>query len=269
MSEFSRKTLLVTDAARGRSASMLPALVAGISLFSSPAIADDWNIGIGAGLISAPEYLGAEDYRTRVLPAVDIAYRNRVFFNFFEGLGAYLYSRGDFRLKAGIGYQAGRDEDDDESLRGTGDIGDAAVYSLGAEYQLGLYTAFVSLRQHDGGTDGRQLHAGIQAFYALREELSSPRLLLNFTVNYSDDDYMQGYFGVDSRQTAASGLAEYSASAGIASLRAGATGIYPLTKGWRITAVVQYLRLIGDAADSPLVRDEDQLFGGVFAGYRF
>jgi len=257
------------QARAGRLRSLMSAFVAGVSLLSSSLFADDWNIGIGAGVISAPEYLGAEDYQTRVLPAIDIAYRNRVFFNFFEGLSAYLYERGDFRLKAGIGYQAGRDEDDDESLRGTGNIGDAAVYNLGAEYQPGLYTVFVSLRQHDGGTDGRQLHAGIQAFYALREEFSSPRLLLNLTVNYSDDDFMQGYFGVDARQSVASGLPVYSARAGIASVRAGATGIYPLTNRWRITAVLQYLKLVGDAADSPLALDDDQLFGGVFAGCRF
>jgi outer membrane scaffolding protein for murein synthesis (MipA/OmpV family) len=252
-----------------RPRSLLPALVSGFSLLSSPGVADDWNIGLGAGMISAPLYLGAEDYQVRLLPAVDFAYRNRVFFNFYEGLSAYLHNRGDFRLKAGIAYQPGRDQDDDESLQGTGDIGDAAVYNLGAEYQLGLYTAFVSLRQHDGGTDGRQLHAGIQAFYALREERTSPRLLFNLTVNYSDEKFMQGYFGVDSEQSAASGLPVYSADAGIASVRAGATGFYPLTRYWRITAILQYRKLVGDAADSPLVLDEDQLFGGIFAGYRF
>ena len=96
----------------GRLRSLAPAFVAGVSPLSSPLFADDRNIGIGAGVISAPEYLGADDYPTRVLPAIDIAYRNRLFFNFFEGLSAYLYKRGDFRLKAGIGYQAGRDEDD-------------------------------------------------------------------------------------------------------------------------------------------------------------
>lgn len=249
--------------------SLLTALVAGFSLFSSPGLADDWNIGIGIGAISAPEYLGAEDYQIRVLPAVDIAYRNQVFFNFYEGLSAYLYNRGDFRLKAGIAYQPGRYESSDESLQGIGDIDDAAVYNLGAEYQLGLYTAFVSLRQHDGGTDGRQLQAGIQAFYALREELSSPRFLFNFTVNYSDEEFMQGYFGVDAEQSAASGLPVYSAAAGIASVRAGVTGFYPLTRRWRITGIMQYRKLVGDAADSPLVLDDDQLFGGIFLGYRF
>lgn len=104
-----------------------------LGLYLPPAaIAGDWNVGLGAGLISAPEYLGADDYETRAEPTLDIGYKNRVFFNFYEGLSAYPYGRDEWRIKTGIGYDRGRDEDDDELLEGTGDVGDSTLFHLGA-----------------------------------------------------------------------------------------------------------------------------------------
>jgi outer membrane scaffolding protein for murein synthesis (MipA/OmpV family) len=252
-----------------RASPVLLALISACLLRMTPVAAEDWNVGIGAGVISYPEYIGAEDNDTLAIPAIDVAYKDRVFFNFFEGLTGYFYSAGDFRLKAGLGWEGGRDEDDDAALEGTGDIDDAAVLSLTTEYQLGQYTAFARFEQHYGGTDGRQLIAGVQAFYSLREDLASPRLLANFAINYSDDDYLQGYFGVDADQSADSGIPEYTARAGVVLMRAGLTYVHPLTDHWRFTAVVQYSKLVGDAADSPLVADDRQVFGGAFVGYRY
>jgi len=254
---------------RYRGPALAVAFLSSFLLCTSAAMADDWNIGLGAGVISGPEYIGSEDSESRGVLAVDIAYRDRYFFNFYEGFSAYLYNRGDFRLKAGLGYERGRDEDEDDSLRGTGDIDSAAVLSLGTEYRLGQYTAFANLRQHLGGTDGWQLQTGIQAFYSLRKAITSPRVLLNLMINYSDEKFMQGYFGIDADQSAASGYPEYSAHAGISWLRTGISYIHPLSERWRITAVLQVRKLLGDAVDSPLVLEDRQLLGGVIAGYRF
>ncbi len=240
-----------------------------LSWASTPRAAGDWSIGLGAGVISAPEYLGAESIETFAVPAIDIAYRRTVTFNFYEGLNAYFFNRGDFSLKAGVAYQPGRDEAEDPSLAGIGDIGDATLLRLVAEYQFDVYTAFFGLRRHYGGTDGAQLEAGIQAFYSLRREITSPRLLLNLAVVYSDEDFMQGYFGIDAGQSAASGQDPYTAGAGISSVRTGATFLYPLTRYWRLTTVLQYRELVGDAGDSPLVLQDEQWFGGAFVGYRF
>ena len=230
---------------------------------SAPLAADDWSVGLGAGVISAPEYLGGDSIETFAVPAIDIAYRRTITFNFYEGLNAYFFHREAFSLKAGIAWQPGRDEDEDPSLAGIGDVDDATLLRLVAEYQFDIYTAFFGLRQHYGGTDGAQFEAGIQAFY---QQARAGDFL---AVLYSDDDYMQGYFGVDAGQSAASGLQPYSAESGISSVRAGATAFYPLTRNWRLTGVLQYRELVGDAGDSPLVLQDGQWFSGIFAGYRF
>ena len=76
-------------------------------------------------------------------------------------------------------------------------------------------------------------------------------------------------FTANAGQSAASGLQPYSAESGISSVRAGATAFYPLTRNWRLTGVLQYRELVGDAGDSPLVLQDGQWFGGAFVGYRF
>jgi len=47
---------------------------------------------------------------------------------------------------------------------------------------------------------------------------------------------------------------------------------YELTENWGITGALRYTRLLGDAADSPLVEDEgdeNQLLLGLLVSYSF
>ena len=47
---------------------------------------------------------------------------------------------------------------------------------------------------------------------------------------------------------------------------------YALSDNWAITGQVGYARLLGDAADSPIVDDEgsaNAFSAGIFVGYRF
>lgn len=244
-------------------------LLAAISLPTAAPANDNWNIGLGAGVVMSPAYTGADDTETRLVPTFDVAYRERVFFNFYEGVSAYFYKHDRFSFKAGIGFGPGRDSDDDESLAGMPDIDTSTLFRLSTEYRLGRYTAFVTAQQHYGGTDGGQLVTGIQAFYSLREQLAGPLVLLNVAAVYSDEDYMNGFFGVDEEEARTTTFPAYVADAGVSSARAGVTYVYPFSRHWRLTTTLQYSRLVGDAADSPLVLEDEQVFGGGFFSYRF
>ncbi len=43
----------------------------------------------------------------------------------------------------------------------------------------------------------------------------------------------------------------------------------PVTKSWTANAMLGYSQLVGDAADSPIVKDEGQVSGGLFVSYAF
>jgi outer membrane scaffolding protein for murein synthesis (MipA/OmpV family) len=83
---------------------------------------------------------------------------------------------------------------------------------------------------------------------------------------------MDSFFGIDGAQSAASGLEPFEAEAGLKDVGLSLRLNYGLTERWSILASGEYRRLLGDAADSPIVADEgsaDQLQSFVALGYRF
>ena len=78
---------------------------------------------------------------------------------------------------------------------------------------------------------------------------------------------MESFFSVTSKQSGASGLPTYKAEAGIKDINISVTAGYPITNRWRVGAKVEYKRLVGDAADSPIVVDENQFLAGIGISY--
>ncbi|MBS4047697.1 MAG: MipA/OmpV family protein [Alphaproteobacteria bacterium] len=235
----------------------------------------DWDIRIGAGALYQPEYEGSDDYEVSPLPLLMINYRDLVFLR-GTTLGANVFTwqgpRPSDKLQVGplVRYQFGRDEDDSDDLRGMGDI-DAAV-ELGGflTYGIGPWTAGVTLFQ-----DVSDSHDGFTAKFAAGHRHSfTPKLRLRSEVSttWADENYTQTYFGVTAAQSARSGMRAYTAESGIKDIGLTLDLDYSLTEHWIVSGRLGYKRLLGDAADSPLVEDRgsaNQLSTGVTLSYRF
>ena len=91
-------------------------------------------------------------------------------------------------------------------------------------------------------------------------------------VTVTDGRYARVNYGVSAAQSAASGYRQYTPSGGVEKAGLGLTAVMPLTRSVSLTALAGYQRLLGDAADSPIVRGRggarDQISGGVFLSYR-
>ena len=69
-----------------------------------------------------------------------------------------------------------------------------------------------------------------------------------------------------------SGLDTYDAHSGFKNVGVSASLTYALTPHWSLTGLASYERLLGDAADSPVVDDrgsENQVVGAALVNYRF
>ena len=80
------------------------------------------------------------------------------------------------------------------------------------------------------------------------------------------------YFSITPGQSVASGLPVYDAGGRLRSLGAGAQARYEWSKAWATHLFVEYERLAGDAANSPLVvqrGSRDQIQVGIGATYSF
>ena len=80
------------------------------------------------------------------------------------------------------------------------------------------------------------------------------------------------YFGVDAAESIASGLPVYRVPGGIRSYGVGAQARYAWTQQWATHVYAEYDRLVGDVADSPIVRlrgSRDQWTFGAGVTYTF
>lgn len=254
------------------------ALATALCLLSPAALAqgrpasDGWEARLGVLGLVAPDYEGSDDYELNPVPDVEISYADRFFFG-RRGLGVNLLTGRDSPITAGISvaYDGGRDEDENDALRGLGDVDGTAVVRSFLTYSVGklALTAEAETDVLGDGHDGTL--ATLSATYMFTP---TPDLILfaGPAVTWADKDYTQSYFGITGAQAARSGRAAYGASSGVKDVSATLVGLYGLTDNWVLTGIAGYKRLLGDAADSPLVEvdgDADQLFGGLGISYRF
>ena len=89
---------------------------------------------------------------------------------------------------------------------------------------------------------------------------------------WGDDNYHDAYFSVTPAVAAATGLPVFDAEGGIHSIGAVAGLTHMLSRDWGVYGFAGYDRLVGDAADSPIVRafgSRDQYSAGLGLFYSF
>jgi outer membrane protein len=235
-------------------------------LFSVP-YGEDTGV-VGLALANQPAYLGSDQRRTRIAPMLDYRWSNGWFAGTTYGAG-YNFSK-ERRMQYGVrlSLAPGRDEDDAAALAGMGDIKPRPEIGL---FFNGLVVGNVYLRsavRYGSGNDrnGLALDIGTGAFFRLGPNW---RTSVGLTTTYLNGNAMRSYFGVDAGQSARSGYAVYQPSDGLRDVRLSGSLIYSIDPRWSLMGTLAATRLIGDAADSPIVRDKTG-FGGLFgARYRF
>lgn len=255
---------------------VLSLAVAGLLfLLASAARADDWDVTLGAGAIYGPEYPGADEYGFSPLPYVDVTWRDRLFLRSEQGLGGYVVNWENQDggliegLSAGLSVRPSetRDEDDDDRLDGLGDIDLSAEVGLFATLEVGFLTFGAELYQDVGnGHEGLRGEVSTGVGHQLTERLS---VEAETFLQFGDGQYLESFFGVTGRQAGRSRLDRYDAGSGLYGAGVGLSTRYQLTESWGLLGFVEYSRLVGDAADSPIVENEGAVEVGAFVAYRF
>jgi len=235
----------------------------------------EMTYSIGAGVIYQPDYVGSDEYEAMPLPLASVAWENdsqighgigiyNAELSVIDGLQIQTYRNGydshEVQLSLGVKPEFGRDEDDNDALRGMGDIDPHAIGSLIIEYgpkekkSKNFITGSVEVDADiTGQTDGITASAGIALNHAVGE-----RMLISHgpEVQWANKDYMQAYFGVDSTQAARSAYNQYNPDSGIQGVKYKVSAQYRYSESIGIVMIGQYEKLLGDAADSPLVDQE-------------
>ena len=249
-----------------------------LSMFlAAPAMAEEdrpagLHGSIGLGVSARPAYEGADERETRITPNINLFYGDTFFLTGMKA-GANLWKHTTAQgLSLSVGpllaLRRGRDEDD--ALIGLGEIDHGLDTGGFIRLRKGGWQARADVRKDvTNGDGGATVNLSVGYGMPVARNL---RLRANLDTAWASTAYMNTYYGIDATQSANSGIAQYAAGSGFKQVGASLSADYAISREWGGFASLRYTRLIGDAADSPIVAalgSRDQVATTVGIKYRF
>ena len=232
----------------------------------------DWTVTLGVEGRVLPSFEGSDRYVLLPVPLIDVRRTGtpRQFKSARDGASIGLIETGQFRLGPTLNIVLPRRERDDGDLRGLGDVGWTVELGVFAEYWPASWLRTrVELRQGIGGHHGVVSDLSADLVVPVNPQLTlsgGPRMTL------ASSQAMSPYFSITAAQSAASGLPMFNAAGGVKSYGVGGLARYEWTRQWATHYFVEYQRLTGDAANSPLILQRgssNQITTGIGVTYSF
>jgi outer membrane protein len=237
-----------------------------------PSVSGNWTVMVGLGGEYKPDFEGAKRSMLSPVPIFSIrrAGSTEQFRGPRDGASIALLDFGDLRAGPVGKFVASRKANSYSELNGLGDVSAAVELGGFVEYfPVDWFRARAELRQGIGG------HHGVVADFSA--DVIVP-VIRRYTVSagprftWESTKATSPYFGIDAVQAMATGLPVFNAKGGAHSVGAGAQVSYRVNTQWEVHSYVEYERLLGDAAASPLVTlrgSPNQTTVGFGASYSF
>ncbi len=237
---------------------------AAFALFAASPAAAQRTVTLGIGAQTYPQYPGADSYGIAPLPIFGLRRPGRPipFGSADDGAGIGLLGyESVINFGPAIRFQNKREEND---------VG-APVGDVPFTVEVG---GFVELYPSRNFRIRGELRRGIGGHKAWLGSLGADLILrddqnyifsVGPRVRWADNRYHDRYFGVTPAVAGATGLAMLDPDGGIYAVGAIANFTRRVGRNWGLQAYAGYDRLVGDAADSPIVRtfgSRDQFSGG-------
>lgn len=248
-------------------------------VFAAPAAAQDevgegrrFIVTVGGGAMAQPKYPGAEDYGIYPLPIIGLRREGQPipFEAPDDGFGFGL-------LRGGHGFNFGPDVSFVNKRRDR-DVG-APVGNVGVTVEAGAFAEVYvvdQLRLRVAGRKGLGGHDGwvgdISADLVLRRGGDRTIFSIGPRARLGDGSFHRAYFGVTPAAATATGLPAFNPGGGFYAVGANTSLTQRIGRDWGVYGFAGYDRLVGDAADSPIVRafgSRDQFSGGLGLFYEF
>lgn len=222
------------------------------------------HVSIGIGGAYQPAYHGSDKFRFQPLPAIDIK-QGRFFVNFQDGIGANLIDSETITIGAGIAmadnYRA------KDAPKGIGNL----PFGVGARgfvklRQAGFEATFGAMQIVAGSTGGFVADASLAYPIFINERFM---LMPSVSTSWANAKHNDRYFGVNARQSTASGLRQFHTGSGFMDAKADIHAQYNLTDRIGLGFSAGVSTLVGDVKDSPIVKRKTNPFGIAFVSYQF
>lgn len=233
-----------------------------------------WELGVGAGVLTLPHYRGSDQSRTWWLPVPYVVYRGEFLKADRDGARAMLLDTDRSELSLSVAASAPTDSRDNLARQGMAD--------LKPTIELGPVWSYTLSRAEGQRLD---LRWPVRSVFSVESSprhigwVSAPHLNLDQTIGvwnlgllggplFGDQRYHQHFYGVQANEATATRPA-FRAAAGYEGWQATAA-LSRQTGDWWMGLFVRYDQVAGHGvADSPLVRDRQQLSAGVALSWIF
>ena len=197
----------------------------------------------------------------------DFSWRDRVSLRNID-LGISLIETPNFELGVQGGNRLGRDQSNETTLKGLSPIDDSFELGIFTQGRYGDYLLGTRFSQDvSSGHDG--VLGEFMAGYDKRLT-DNFGLSLGVGTTWADKNYMSSLYGVGAVQSLRSGRSEYAPGAGFTNTSLQLAACYQFSDAWTLGAQLGYTRLVGEAANSPALKDErlDNFVTGLQLQYR-
>lgn len=226
----------------------------------------DLIIELGLGTGYAPLYDGSSKYGPTFSPIIGLELL--VIPGIIEIGGDE--PQGGFSFAPALSIAGERKSEDNAHLLGLPNIDATYAPGLRVGYEWGAAEIYGELRYAFGGAQGLLGDVGVNLTAQLTPELE---IVGGPVVSFASENYMDTYFGVTAAGSAATGgrLAAYDPTGGIKSAGLNLSARYEFMPDTFISANASYTRLLGSAADSPIVEKDavNQFVVGIGLSRRF
>ncbi|HET9391500.1 MAG TPA: MipA/OmpV family protein [Steroidobacteraceae bacterium] len=220
----------------------------------------DWRVVAGLAAQVQPIYDGANAYKVRPGPVIDVRYKDVGFFSVGDGLGINILHGDHYQAGVAVAYDLGRKVSDDYThLHGLGDISPAPAFKAFGTYVLAKKFPLVlraDIRQIVGGANGTV--GDLEAYLPLPGSSKTFVMFAGPSITYADHRYTQHVFGVTPAQALASGYPRFGVHGGQNAVGVGFSATRFLTKHWLVNLDAALNHLRGSADESPITQSRRQ-----------
>lgn len=205
---------------------------------------DQVSLDAGLGASYSPEYMGSGDNDASpwfILKNVT--------------LGTPEGEKQGFSFVPSLRYMGARDSEDYDRLTGLEDVDRAGELGLRVNYVSGPFTSYGAMRKGFGGHTGLVGELGTKYRFQANDKLT---LWTGAELELGDDKFTGTYFGVSDADAPGSAFSAYDPDGGAYRANVTLEARYMLTPDTSLLGKVTYGRLLGDAADSPIVEEKGQ-----------
>jgi MipA family protein len=232
-----------------------------------------WTVTIGAGGNFRPDFVGSTHYLLSPIPIFSVQRAGsgqQPFISPRDGASIALFDTGTFRAGPVVAGLPSRKAGSDSALNGLNDVKTTIEFGGFVEYfPVDWFRARAEVRRGIRGADGVFADLFADAILPVWDGLTwsaGPRL------SFANTHATAPFFSIDQTESLASGLPVFNANGGLQSVGVGTQLRYQITPHWEAHSAIEYQRLTGDAAASPLVTQRgspNQTSFSIGASYSF